>query len=396
MRPALSRSSTSLRAARASEPWCERTSGSPASSFSAPASRSARRRLLTKSSVELVRSNQLEQPRMNRRPDRRRATGPLRGGPTRHDRRPRPVGPCLRPAPRSAARAAFFSDGVDDGDRAIGRRPCRSSVNSSWSSASTSSTGCTSRFRDDAGLRWARLRARRARLGAAEKPRHFVERALRRREADALQRSRSGRARSAPVAAKRLESLERQREVRASLAGHERVNLVDDDGVDRRQPLAGVRREQQEQRLGRGDQNVGRFAPKPRALDCGRVAGANRDLRHGDATPVRPRHVRDAGQRRAQVALDVDRQRLERRDVEHAAARSFAVAPASNISRLRHQRKAASVLPLPVGARMSVDSPRAIAGHPSCCGRVGAGNARLNHSRTAGWKGRALAAAIHD
>src|SRR3954454_19065950 len=28
---------------------------------------------------------------------------------------------------------------------------------------------------------------------------------------------------------------------------------------------------------------------------------------------------------------------------------------------------------------------RAIAGHPSCCGRVGAGNAPANHSRTAGW-----------
>ncbi len=34
------------------EPWCERTSTSPASSFSAPASRSASRRLFTKSSVD--------------------------------------------------------------------------------------------------------------------------------------------------------------------------------------------------------------------------------------------------------------------------------------------------------------------------------------------------------
>ncbi len=36
----------------------------------------------------------------------------------------------------------------------------------------------------------------------------------------------------------------------------------------------------------------------------------------------------------------------------------------SNISRLMHHRKAVSVLPLPVGARMRVDSPFAIAGHP--------------------------------
>ncbi len=31
-----------------------------------------------------------------------------------------------------------------------------------------------------------------------------------------------------------------------------------------------------------------------------------------------------------------------------------------------------------------LDSPRAIAGQPSCCGVVGAGNAPANHSRTAG------------
>ncbi len=50
--PALSRSSTSTRCGRAIDPWCERTSVSPASSLSAPASRSASRRLLTKINVE--------------------------------------------------------------------------------------------------------------------------------------------------------------------------------------------------------------------------------------------------------------------------------------------------------------------------------------------------------
>ena len=55
-----------------------------------------------------------------------------------------------------------------------------------------------------------------------------------------------------------------------------------------------------------------------------------------------------------------------------------------NINRLRHQRNAVSVFPLPVGARISVDSPRAIAGQPSCCGFVGASNALVNHARTAG------------
>jgi hypothetical protein len=37
---------------------------------------------------------------------------------------------------------------------------------------------------------------------------------------------------------------------------------------------------------------------------------------------------------------------------------------------LSDHRKAASVLPLPVGARISADSPRAIAGHPRRCGVV--------------------------
>ena len=49
-----------------------------------------------------------------------------------------------------------------------------------------------------------------------------------------------------------------------------------------------------------------------------------------------------------------------------------------------HQRKAVSVLPLPVGARMSVDSPPAIAGQPCVCGGVGASNDARNHSATAG------------
>lgn len=57
-----------------------------------------------------------------------------------------------------------------------------------------------------------------------------------------------------------------------------------------------------------------------------------------------------------------------------------------NIRRSMHHRKAASVLPVPVGARISVESPRAMAGQPSSCGRVGAEKTAVNQSRTAGWK----------
>ena len=49
-----------------------------------------------------------------------------------------------------------------------------------------------------------------------------------------------------------------------------------------------------------------------------------------------------------------------------------------------HHRNAVSVLPLPVGARISVDSPRAMAGQPWRCGGVGVANESRNQSATAG------------
>ena len=95
----------------------------------------------------------------------------------------------------------------------------------------------------------------------------------------------------------RLEPLERQRQVRAALGRHQRVDLVDDDRVDRAQRLARVRRQQQVERLRRGDQDVGRLALEPRALGLRRVAGADRDRRR-DGTrrraPRRPARCRRA------------------------------------------------------------------------------------------------------
>src|SRR3954451_22582547 len=48
-------------------------------------------------------------------------------------------------------------------------------------------------------------------------------------------------------------------------------------------------------------------------------------------------------------------------------------------------RKAASVLPEPVGAATSVCLPARIAGHASSCAGVGPENAEENHAATAGW-----------
>ena len=90
---------------------------------------------------------------------------------------------------------------------------------------------------------------------------------------------------------------------------------------------------------------------------------------------------RDPGQRRAEVALDVVGQRLERGDVEDAdgagLSRGWRAGAGSRPSRSRHQRKAARVLPLPVGAWISVWWPVAIAAQPSAWAWVGRLERRL-------------------
>ncbi len=63
---------------------------------------------------------------------------------------------------------------------------------------------------------------------AAEQARDLVERALRRREPDALERPRARRP-------QRLEPLEREEQVRAALGGDQRVDLVDDHRLHRGQ-----------------------------------------------------------------------------------------------------------------------------------------------------------------
>ena len=120
-----------------------------------------------------------------------------------------------------------------------------------------------------------------------------------------------------PRSGQRLEPLERQREVRAALVRRERVDLVDDDRARRPQHLAARLAGQQDvERLGRGDDDVRRALAHARALGLRRVAGANEraDLDVGQAE--RLQFGADAGERRLQVALDVVRQRLERRDVD--------------------------------------------------------------------------------
>ena len=134
-----------------------------------------------------------------------------------------------------------------------------------------------------------------------------------------------------PRPAQGLEPFQREREVRAALGRHERVDLVDDDGIDRGERAPGIRSQQQIQRLRCGDENVRGVPQESSALGLRGIAGPNGDSRHDARFGSAFRHLRDAHQRRSQVALDVDGQRFEGRHVEHAAA------PLAVGRRLEHQ-----------------------------------------------------------
>ena len=103
-----------------------------------------------------------------------------------------------------------------------------------------------------------------------QQARRHLERPHRRRQADALRAARRRRH-------QRVEPLERQRQVRAALVGRDGVDLVDDHRAHVAQrPPPRLRRQQDEQRLRRGDQDVRRPPRRLAPLARGRVAGAHR------------------------------------------------------------------------------------------------------------------------
>ena len=102
-----------------------------------------------------------------------------------------------------------------------------------------------------------------------------------------------------------------ERQQIAALGRHQRMQFVEHDALElRKQKRRVVGRQQQRQLLGRGEQDVRRIAPLPLPPRHRRVAGAGLDL---DRQP----HL---GDRRLQVARDIDRERLQRRDVERVQA----------------------------------------------------------------------------
>ena len=96
---------------------------------------------------------------------------------------------------------------------------------------------------------------------ARDEPADLLQRTLRRREPDPLER---------PVDEPR-EPFERERQVRAALRPRDRVHLVEDHRVDRREHRLRLRGEDEVERLGRRDEDVRRVALHPRPLGLRRV-----------------------------------------------------------------------------------------------------------------------------
>ena len=145
---------------------------------------------------------------------------------------------------------------------------------------------------------------------AAEELGDLLQRALRGRQADPLRRAFGDE----------FEPFQRECQVGAALGRGHGVDLVDDHGLDAGERVAGRRREHQVQRLGRGDQQVGRAPDQLLAVVGRRVARAHRHV-GGDERFAQPfgRQL-DPLERSPEVLLDVERQRPQRGDVEHARA----------------------------------------------------------------------------
>ena len=111
----------------------------------------------------------------------------------------------------------------------------------------------------------------------------------------------------------------------------------------------------------------------------------------GTGSPRRSRGEGDAGQRRAQVALDVVGQRLERRDVQDAdragrlAGRRRARVGREPVEASRGRRPGSCHSPSGRGSACAGRS--AMASQPRACASVGASKLARNQSRTAGEKG---------
>ncbi len=148
---------------------------------------------------------------------------------------------------------------------------------------------------------------------AAEEARGLLKRAHGGGQADALG------IRGAP----RRQPFQGQGQMGAALGRSQCVDLVHDQGVDRRKVRRGLGAQDQVQGLGRRDQDLRGLLELALALPLRRIAGAHCHARQPHRLPQRLRRACDAGKGRAQVALDVVDQGLEGGDVEYAHTCAF-------------------------------------------------------------------------
>ena len=154
---------------------------------------------------------------------------------------------------------------------------------------------------------------RRGAAGHDDIGRHFLALALRHQKPRQRFRlgHRCGQADRAHLRRQPPQPRQAERQQIAALGGDERMQLVEHDAFERgEQKRRVVRRQQQRQLFRRGEQDVRRIAPLPLPPRHRRIAGAGLDL---DRQP----HL---GNRRLQIARDIDGQRLQRRDVEGVQA----------------------------------------------------------------------------
>jgi hypothetical protein len=94
-----------------------------------------------------------------------------------------------------------------------------------------------------------------------------------------------------------------------ALGAHEDVDLVHDHGVHGREARPGLGGEEQEERLRGRDQDLGGMAQHARAFVGRGVSGPDADGEEAVLVASPGRGAGDAREGRAEVALDVDRQR---------------------------------------------------------------------------------------
>ena len=151
--------------------------------------------------------------------------------------------------------------------------------------------------------------------GADEKARDFVDRLLRRGQADALEPSRT----ALLLRAQRFETLQCQRQMRSTSRPDDRVNLVHDHRARRLQHLtAPLCRQEQVQRLWRRHQDVRWGAQHGCALGGGCIAGADGSRDAGDLEAGLFSQLAQCASRLGQILVDVSAQRLQRRHIHDA------------------------------------------------------------------------------